>query len=160
MAVIDESWYTRPESGIRDRLAAGGIIVRKDESGKLWIALTTGEDIKVTTAYILPKGGVDKGEEIETAARREIEEEAGFSQLQLVEKLGIRERLSFDKTRWTTTHYFLYTTNETEPQPTEVGRGYVTHWFDFSKPLPPLFWPEQAALVETHRERILALAVS
>ena len=54
MAVIDESWYTRPESGIRDRLAAGGIIVRKDESGKLWIALTTGEDIKVTTAYILP----------------------------------------------------------------------------------------------------------
>ena len=153
---IDESWYTRPESGVRDRLAAGGIIVRRDESGTLWIALTTGEDLK-GDAYILPKGGVDKGEEIETAARREIEEEAGFSHLVLLEEIGVRERLSFDKTRWTTTHYFLYTTDETEPRPTEVSRGYVTHWFDFSKPLPSLFWPEQAALIETHRQRITTL---
>jgi 8-oxo-dGTP pyrophosphatase MutT (NUDIX family) len=153
---IDESWYTRPASGVRDRLAAGGIIVRKDEAGTLWIALTTGEDLK-GSAYILPKGGVDSGEEIETAARREIEEEAGFSQLKLVEKLGIRERLSFDKTRWTTTHYFLYKTDETKPQPTEIARGYVTHWFDFSQPLPELFWPEQAALIETFRARIEAL---
>ena len=156
---IDESWYTRPESGVRERLAAGGIIVRKDNAGKLWIALTTGEDLK-GDAYILPKGGVDKGEEIETAARREIEEEAGFSRLVLVELLGIRERLSFDKTRWTTTHYFLYTTDETDPKPTEVSRGYVTHWFDFSQPLPSLFWPEQAALIETFRERIVGLSVS
>ncbi|WP_394795202.1 NUDIX hydrolase [Armatimonas sp.] len=158
MIEIDESWYTRPEGGVRDRLAAGGIIVRKDENGTLWIALTTGEDTK-QSAYILPKGGVDKGEEIETAARREIEEEAGFSKLQLIEKLGVRERLSFDKTRWTTTHFFLYTTDETDPQPTEVNRGYITRWFDFSQPLPSLFWPEQAALVETFRERIQALAV-
>ncbi len=157
--MIDESWYTRPASGIRDRLAAGGIIVRKDDMGTLWIALTTGEDLK-GDAYILPKGGVDKGEEIETAARREIEEEAGFSQLKLIEALGTRERLSFDKARWTTTHYFLYTTDETDPQPTEVARGYVTRWFDFSLPLPALFWPEQAALIETFRERIKALAVS
>jgi ADP-ribose pyrophosphatase YjhB (NUDIX family) len=157
MSIIDESWYTRPENGVRDRLAAGGIIVRRDTNGTLWIALTTGEDTKGDAAYILPKGGVDKGEEVETAARREIEEEAGFSQLQLVEALGIRERLSFDKTRWTTTHYFLYTTDETEPQPTEVERGYVTHWFDFSQPLPLLFWPEQAALIETYREKIKTL---
>ena len=154
--MIDESWYTRPASGVRERLAAGGIIVRKDDTGKLWIALTTGEDLK-GDAYILPKGGVDKGEEIEAAARREIEEEAGFSRLVLVELLGIRERLSFDKTRWTTTHYFLYTTDETDPQPTEVARGYITHWFDLSQPLPELFWPEQAALIETFRARIEAL---
>ena len=157
--MIDESWYTRPASGVRDRLAAGGVIVRRDENSGLWIALTTGEDLK-GSAYILPKGGVDRGEEIETAARREIQEEAGFSHLRLIEKLDIRERLSFDKTRWATTHYFLYTTDETEPQPTEASRGYVTHWFDFSQPLPPMFWPEQAALVEQYRERIQALAVS
>lgn len=157
--MIDESWYIRPESGVRDRLAAGGIIVRKDQSGTVWIALTTGEDLK-GSAYILPKGGVDRGEEIETAARREIQEEAGFSQLRLIDELGVRERLSFDKTRWTTTHFFLYITDETEPKPTEVSRGYVTHWFDFSQPLPPLFWPEQKALIEEHRERIHALSVS
>lgn len=160
MTTIDESWYTRPESGVRDRLAAGGVIVRRDTQGTLWIALTTGESSAIGSAYILPKGGVDKDEEIETAARREIQEEAGFSHLTLVEKLGVRERLSFDKTRWTTTHYFLYTTEETDPQPTEVERGYITRWFDFSQPLPPFFWPEQAALVETFRERIVALGVS
>jgi 8-oxo-dGTP pyrophosphatase MutT (NUDIX family) len=145
---IDESWYQKPTEAIKQRTGAGGIIVRKDAANKIWLALTTGESEKNTTAYVLPKGGVDSGEEIEEAARREIEEEAGFSALQLIEKLGVRERLNFEKKRWSTVHYFLYQTDETDPKPTDPHYPYRTDWFDLAEPLPPMFWPEQQKLVE------------
>ena len=159
--MIDESWYVRPEPGarVKDRTSAGGIIVRKDPQGQIWLALTCGEGA-LGAAYILPKGGVDPGEEIEQAARREIEEEAGFSQLHLLESLGTRERLSYDKRRWITTHYFLYATDELEPKPTDPNYAYVTHWFALDQPLPELFWPEQRALIDQSRERIHAQLVS
>jgi 8-oxo-dGTP pyrophosphatase MutT (NUDIX family) len=148
---IDESWYTRPTEGkgVKDRTSAGGIIVRRDtKTGKIYIALTTGEASKEDSDYILPKGGVDPGESIEEAARREIAEEAGFFDLTQVATLGSRSRLSWDKRRWITTHYFLFTTTETDPKPTDPNYTYVTHWFDLDEPLPPLFWPEQKALIQ------------
>jgi 8-oxo-dGTP pyrophosphatase MutT (NUDIX family) len=149
--VIDESWYVRPTSGVKDRTSAGGIIVREDGQGKVWLALTRGEGS--IASYILPKGGVDPGESIEEAARREIEEEAGFSDLTLIAPLGSQERLSFDKRRWITTHYFLFSTAQTDPRPTDPHYPYVTEWFLLDDELPPLFWPEQAALVQKVKAR-------
>jgi 8-oxo-dGTP pyrophosphatase MutT (NUDIX family) len=157
---IDESWYTRPTEGkgVKDRTSAGGIIVRRDtEKGRVYIALTTGEASKDDLEYILPKGGVDPGEGIEEAARREIAEEAGFFELTLVTALGSRSRLSWDKRRWITTHYFLFTTTETDPKPTDPNYAYVTHWFDLSESLPPMFWPEQRELVEATMPQILGI---
>lgn len=145
--MIDESWYIRPARQVKERLSAGGIIVRKESEGALWLALTCGEG-GVGESYILPKGGVDPGEEIEQAARREIEEEAGFSQLELIASLGTRARFSYDKRRWITTHYFLYATEELDPKPTDPNYSYVTHWFALDAPLPALFWPEQRALIQ------------
>jgi len=150
--MIDESWYVRPER-VKERTSAGGIIVRRGAEGQLWLALTCGEG-GVGGAYILPKGGVDPGEEIEEAARREIEEEAGFSALRLLAPLGSRSRLSYDKRRWITTHYFLYQTDETNPKPTDPNYAYETHWFDLAQPLPAFFWPEQRALIDESRALI------
>jgi 8-oxo-dGTP pyrophosphatase MutT (NUDIX family) len=149
--VIDESWYIRPESGVKDRTSAGGIIIREGDDGEVWIALTRGEG--ALSGYILPKGGVDPGESIEEAARREIEEEAGFSELTLLESLGSRARLSYDKHRWITTHYFVFSTEETDPRPTDPNYDYVTEWFLLHGELPELFWPEQRALIESYRMR-------
>jgi 8-oxo-dGTP pyrophosphatase MutT (NUDIX family) len=144
--VIDESWYVKPASGAKERTSAGGIIFRHDEpTGRRFLALTRGEG--TIESYILPKGGVDPGESIEEAARREIEEEAGFSDLTLIKPLGIFERLSFDRRRWITTHYFLFQTRQTDPRPTDPNFPYVTDWFPTDAPLPSLFWPEQEALV-------------
>ena len=154
---INESWYIRPESGVKERTSAGGIIVRRGEEGTIYIALTTGEASKGDTDYILPKGGVDPGESIEEAARREIAEEAGFFALTQIASLGSLSRLSWDKRRWITTHYFLYTTQETDPKPTDPNYAYVTHWFDISKPLPPLFWPEQKQLIHDTLPHIQSL---
>ena len=154
--MIDESWYVRPVSGVKDRTSAGGIIVRVDTDGAVWLALTRGEGA-IGDSYILPKGGIDSGENIEEAARREIEEEAGFSQLTLLADLGALSRLSYDRRRWITTHYFLFSTNQADPKPTDPNYNYQTDWFPIDGPLPAMFWPEQAALVEKNRDLIESL---
>ena len=90
--MIDESWYKRPP-GVRDRTSAGGIVTRIVD-GQIYVALVG--ELRLTER-VLPKGGVEPGESLEEAARREIEEEAGLSSLEVIEKLGIRARLSYDR---------------------------------------------------------------
>ncbi len=147
---IDESWYIRPE-GVPDRTSAGGIVVR-EQDGQVLIALVKEDE----PDYILPKGGVKRGETIEAAARREIQEEAGISDLELVESLGTRQRLDYERRKWITTHYFLFTTRQVEGFPTDEERSYRLEWFSLDE-LPALFWPEQRELIENSREKISRL---
>lgn len=148
MPLIDSSWYTRPP-GIRPRTSAGGVIVRQSETGP-FIALVREADFP---HFVLPKGGVEAGETLEQAARREIEEEAGLRELQLVRKLGECERLDFAKTRWITAHYFLFTTTQVDGVPTDNRHHYAVWWFPLDA-LPLMLWPEQVALIEANRETI------
>lgn len=148
---IDDSWYVRPPQ-VPMRRNAGGVIVRP-AGGKLYVALARDQG---QSGYILPKGGVDPGESLIEAARREIAEEAGFTELELIAPLGVCERLNFAKTRWLVTHYFLFRTEQLEACPLELERHAPPHWFDLDA-LPELFWPEQRALLEQQRERIKAL---
>ena len=147
---IDSRWYQRPP-GVRERIAAGGIVVRSD-AGRVFVVLTRE---KSKRDYILPKGGIEKGESLEQAARREIAEEAGITQLELLESLGTRSRLSFNKNRWTTTQYFLFQSGQIEPGVTEKA-SYVPGWFPIDA-LPNMLWPEQRELIEVNRDKITQL---
>ncbi len=146
--MIDNSWYIRPK-GLQKIQAAGGVVVRwAGEQAVLALARERGYD-----DYVLPKGHVEVGEEIERAARREIEEEVGISKLQLVEKLGVKERLDFHKTEWKVTHYFLYLTEQIEAVPTDAKQHKSMAWVPLD-PLPDFFWPEQRALIKENACRI------
>jgi 8-oxo-dGTP diphosphatase len=151
--MIDDTWYVRP-SGARDRVSAGGVVARRDASGRLLVALTGEPEMD---GYILPKGGVEQGETLRDAARREIAEEAGFTDLTFLVEMGTRERLSYDRRRWITTHYFLFRTEQVDAHPTDPRHAYLVRWFDLDAPLPRMIWPEQRALLETERERIHSL---
>ena len=150
---IDESWYVRPASGVKDRTSAGGVVLRRDETGRVWFAVA-----REGSLLILPKGGVKRRESLLEGARREIQEEAGFTDLTLLAFLGSRERLDYARTRWITTHYFVFLTSETAPRPTDWRHAYVADWFPLDGELPQMFWPEQAALLETERARMQQLA--
>ncbi len=148
---MDESWYNKPP-GVKDSLTAGGVVVRV-EGGQVWVALVQeGEQMD----YILPKGGLEPGEDLQSAARREIEEEAGLSSLELVASLGVQERLNYKRTAWKITHYFLFTTRQEEGHPTDTSHGYRCRWFPIDS-LPSMFWPEQKRLIEDNRQRIQEL---
>jgi len=149
---IDKSWYVETK-GIPIRLNAGGVVVRK-EKDKLLAGLirdTNFED------YTIPKGGVEKGEDVLTAAKREIGEETGITDLKLITKLGIKRRLTYEKNFWGITHYFLFTTDQIEgEQRLERDEGdIIFEWFDVEN-LPKFVWPEQEKIVKENLGKIKA----
>jgi len=141
LPVIDRSWYQCPDN-IPAETAAGGVIVRHDQ-GRWWVALIREGSLP---DYALPKGHVEPGESLEVAARREIEEEAGLSNLHLLGELGTLERLNFAKTHWKITHYYLFRTEQVTPLPSDPKTRQV-EWFPMDQ-LPPIFWPEQRQLLQ------------
>lgn len=87
------------------------------------------------------------------AARREVLEEAGLSQLRLIQKLGSLERLTFTKNRWSIAHFFLFQTDQIEGTPTDTEHHYGVWWFPIDD-LPAFFWPEQRELIDQNRALI------
>jgi ADP-ribose pyrophosphatase YjhB (NUDIX family) len=143
--VIDDTWYRRMPA-VKERIAAGGIVLRQEDQ-RIYLALAREADFP---QLVLPKGEVEPDETLEAAARREILEEVGLSDLQLMGPLGVLERLSYDKRYWVQTHYFLYTTNQKDGIPTDTQRHSAVWWFPLDE-LPVMLWPEQRRLIDTHR---------
>lgn len=135
---IDNSWYIKPK-GIREEVSSGGVVVCR-KNGKIFVALTRENDYP---GLVLPKGHVEKGENLEQAAIREIEEETGLKNLKLVCLLGTKERLDFKKEYWKKTYYFLF-----------IGQyNKSAKWFPINN-LPEMFFPEQKKLILDNKDRI------
>lgn len=151
MPEVDDTWYVRPD-GVPESHTAGGVVVRK-AGHEVLLALA---QEKVYDGYVLPKGHVELGESVIEAARREIGEEVGISDLTLVEKMGVKTRLNFKRTEWKLTHYFLYITEQEDAVPTHEEQHETMHWVPLI-PVPKFFWPEQQALVDACKDRIQAV---
>jgi ADP-ribose pyrophosphatase YjhB (NUDIX family) len=147
--IIDKSWYSKPP-GVRQEISAGGVVVLMFE-GIPWVALVAEEGL---SHYFLPKGRLEAGEDLQTAARREIEEEAGLVDLRYLEDLGVYERLNYTKKCWKVIHYFLFETDQVTSTPTDNRHAYRSEWFPLDG-LPSLLWPEQAEILEKLRARYL-----
>ena len=148
---IDKSWYIKPDGYLLEKLAAGGVVVRKENSGIL-IGLIKDKKYK---GYMLPKGGIEEGESAGDAAKREVSEETGINNLDLICFLGKRERLSLQRDKWHITSYYLFETGQISGvQKLEEGEeDLVFGWFDINN-LPQLFWPEQKELIIENLEKI------
>jgi 8-oxo-dGTP pyrophosphatase MutT (NUDIX family) len=144
-----DDYYVKPPK-VKTRTGAGGVIARRDPAtGQVLIALIRSPG---DSSFVLPKGGVDGRETIEHAARREIEEEAGFTRLQLLGELGVGERLNGRRSTWQTTHYLLFGTDQTTATPTD-HRDWEVAWFPVDR-LPPMYWREQKQLIEDNGQKI------
>jgi len=100
---------------IKKTRSAGGVVLNKD--GKVIVCNDDG------TSWSLPKGHIEEGESTLDAARREIHEESGISQLELIRELGSYERYALDehgkenKTEWKTIILFLFKTDQEHLHP-------------------------------------------
>ncbi len=95
--------------------AAGGVVV------------VDGKFVSIVRHGIpdLPKGHIEKGESPEQAALREVEEETGIGQLQIVKALPSTWHCYLEREQWTlkrTYWYLMSTTEAVQPKPqTEEG---------------------------------------
>lgn len=102
---------------MRENESAGGVVVGPD--GRIVLVE------QHNNSWSLPKGGVETGETLLEAAKREIYEETGLSNLVLVGELGSFERKSIGLDGKSETDefgvrrrtFFLFTTPETELMP-------------------------------------------
>ena len=146
--LVDDSWYQRPER-VRTRYSAGGIVVRR-EGDEILVALTREGALRL---FVLPKGGIERGEDALTAARREIAEEAGLTDIHLLADLGTRERCGWKKNIWIITHFYLFSTTQIKGVPTDYKRHFGVWWYPIQA-LPEMLWPDQRRLIESNHELI------
>lgn len=109
-----------------------------------WLAVVREPDGSLT----LPKGGIELGENPLSALRREVHEEAGLTDFEVLAELGVWERENFARTRWVQNRFFLCRTKQTSGQPLEVG--YSLEWHPFIQP-PALFWADQGEVLAAAR---------
>jgi len=119
--------------------SAGGIVINRE--GLILVVNQNG------TSWSLPKGHIESGEDKLSAARREIYEESGVTELSLVKELGSyqRNRIGLrggeEKSEQKVIHMFLFTTSQHELSPVDPQN-------------PEARWVEKEKVVEllTHQK--------
>jgi diadenosine hexaphosphate hydrolase (ATP-forming) len=100
---------------MKKTISAGGVVV--NQRGEVLVVNQRGN------SWSLPKGHIDFGEDALAAAKREIAEESGITELAFVRKLGVFERPRIgkhggeDKSELKEIHIFLFTTPQVKLQP-------------------------------------------
>ena len=98
--------------------SAGGVVVSPE--GHVLVVSQNGD------SWSLPKGHVDEGENDERAARREVQEESGVSNLTLIKQLGTYQRYKIgsdgqdDVGELKTIVMFLFRTSQHELRPEDT----------------------------------------
>lgn len=116
-----------------ERTAARAIVVRENQI--LLIYTKRYDD------YTIPGGGIDKDEPIEDAVKRELHEETGATNIQLVKHLGMYEEYrpyykGYDQMHMLS-HIYVCSIDaqlgEAKPEDYEVKNGSVPVWVDIDK---------------------------
>jgi len=125
--------------------AAGGLVNKTNSSDKILMIFRLGK-------WDLPKGKIDKGEGVKTAAQREVEEECGIGNLQITEKLKSTYHLYQNKGEWVIkqTSWFRMETSDKKVLKPQAEEGVEkAEWVSIKK-LPeylPLSYASIASLV-------------
>ncbi len=131
--------------------SAGGVVL--DAEGRVLVVSQHG------TSWSLPKGHVEEGESLLAAARREIYEESGVSQLELLRPLGsyTRPRLGRDggedASELKTIHLFLFRTSETALKPVDPENPEAV-WVEKGRVAALLTHPKDGEFFESLEEVI------
>lgn len=118
---------------------AGAITGRLDH-GAVWILLVTSK--KDCAQWVFPKGHIDPGETAETAALRELHEEAGV----VGHSLGLLGRLTFDTDESELVDYYLvrYLADQGRGEPERQ-----VQWFRFDDAIHRLTFSDARKLLES-----------
>lgn len=130
-----------------ETVSAGGIVINEKNEVALVMNGTGGP------WWGFPKGHVDAGEEILTAAKREIQEETGLTEIQYVKPLGEYKRYrgkpggGYDVSEMKHIHMFLFKAANGPLQPTDP-QNPEARWFSKEQVLQLITLPEDRGFFE------------
>lgn len=138
-------------------VSAGAIILREID-GELKVALAEHHKYNIKT-WVLPKGHIEIGESMEQAALREIYEEAGLTNIQLIKLLGSIMRTSVksngDVVDKTIHFYLAYALGNAAPQ-TPLDEKYLgVSWFPPKQALELLPYEAEQVFFQEHLAPLL-----
>ena len=134
----------RPDAPIVAELAAGAVLL-SGSSEETFLLHEKDED-----RWCFPKGHVDPGESLSTAAVREIREETGFTEVSLGQEVAeVSYRFYRPKTRENvhkTTVYFVAFTRERTPHPEKIFDR--TQWVDLETARNRVKYPTDRRVID------------
>jgi 8-oxo-dGTP pyrophosphatase MutT (NUDIX family) len=154
-----ESTDTNPQgTGLSQKKAvSAGAIILREVDGELKVALAQRK--RKTKTWVIPKGHVEPGETIEQAALREIYEEAGLHDVQLIKYLGslLRESTKNGDCIQKTIHYYLaYALDGKNPLP-PTDKGFTEPgWFTPRQAIKLLPYKEEQVFFSEHLDALLS----
>ena len=131
---------------IENRISSGGVVYRVSENSTEVVLIAPASK----NAWAIPKGLIDKGEDEQTAALREVREETGLTG-EITEKIG---QISYwfllkqkDLKVHKTVHFFLmkYIEGSTDDHDHEVDEA---RWFPIDEAIEVLTYKSEKEIVE------------
>ena len=125
-AVREKNTNIAMENKVTIRKTAGGIVV--NIRGDI-LVVSPNRGSKKDNLWCFPKGKIEDGENEQAAARREIGEESGVTQLELVRELGGYQRPDLDKENVVQEiSMFLFRTGQAELNPVDPEEIAEARW--------------------------------
>jgi 8-oxo-dGTP pyrophosphatase MutT (NUDIX family) len=135
----------------RRETSAGGVVVRRTDGAVRYLLIHDGY-----RNWGFPKGHLDDGESAEAAARREVEEETGLTDLALHEALGCIDWYFRHRSRLIHKfcHFFLFSSPTGDPTP-QAEEGIVAcAWLDYEEALDKLTHANARRLLTAARDLV------
>lgn len=150
-----KTYFSKKKTSIQEivrEATAGGIVFRHNKKGELEILLT--QDAK--DRWTIPKGHIEEGETAQQAAKREIAEEAGLSETDMLGWLGkihFRYRRVDKLVLMSTQIYLVRAKGDTNAIQKEEWMNGIK-WFSFEDALDAIEYEDIGKLMLIARKRI------
>lgn len=140
--------------------SAGAIIFRKEKDKTYYLLLSYSAMSKIEKTYWgLPKGRIEKGEKIIEAAKREVKEETGLEDIQLIKGFKETEKYFFKFQGKSVLKSIIFYLAETKTQKIKLSFEHIEYkWLIYEEAIKQLTFKETKEILKKANNFLLSFS--